>query len=140
MKTISEQSTVVIQYVVKVDDKIVDKSGEEPFQFMMGKSQVIQGLEQGIVGMHVGEKKTLFISPDMAYGKQQQELIKTMDKEVIKNPEETVEGASVTVQTSSGTPYTGKILEVLPHKLVIDFNHPLAGKTLEFELTVLAIQ
>ena len=143
---------VLFHYVGRFDNgEIFDTSYEElakengiyvedreygPMWARIGVGEIIPGLDEALVGMEPGEKKTVIVPPEKAYGMPNPELvIKVPIEEFTKVGLEPVEG--LYVMTDSGI---AKILEVNDSLVSLDFNHPLAGKTLIFEVEVLEIK
>ena len=125
---------VKVDYVGKLNDgEVFDSSeGREPIEFTVGENQVIKGFDEGIVGMEVGEEKTLSIGVEDGYGEYD-------DKLVYRVPL----GETINVQTPVG-PMPVKILgldkdEENNDVLLLDGNHPLAGKELTFEVKVVEV-
>lgn len=104
----------------------------KPLEFTVGGGQMIPGFEKGIIDMKEGEKKTIELEPADAYGEPQQELIQSVPLDVFSgsgiNPE--------VGQTYNFGFAPGKIIEVKEDSITIDFNPPLAGKKLKFEVTI----
>jgi peptidylprolyl isomerase len=127
---------IAVNYTGKLKDGTVfDTSiGREPLGFTAGAGQMIKGFDKAVIGMKVGETKTVEISPEEAYGTLDQNKIFTFDKSKFGNFDEMQVGMVV----SSGV-YQGKIIKKTSTEAVIDFNHELAGKTLIFEISIVSI-
>ena len=137
---VNEQSNVVVNYVGKLQDgSIFDSSlveGRTPLEVQLGQGQLIPGFENGLVGMQVGDKKTLEIEPDQAYGLRNEELIIEIEK--TKVPENVEVGMMLQTFGPMG-PSIVKVIEIKDDTVVIDANHPLAGEKLTFELELMGI-
>lgn len=143
---------VHVDYVGRLEDGTVfDTSVEEvaveagiyneqreykPLTFEAGAGQMIKGFDEGVVGMEVGEEKTLTIPPEEAYGEYDEANIQAIPLEDLGLPEPPVEGQKL--MTMYGTRVT--VLEVNETHATIDFNHELAGKTLIFDVTLVSIE
>jgi len=133
-------NNVTLHYTGKYDDGTTfDTSiGSEPLSFVIGQGLMIPGFEMEVLGMKVGETKTFTLSPEEAYGNRYDELIidynKTELEEVIGS--EITEGMVLT--GSNGAPV--EVIAVNEENATIDLNHPLAGETLTFEVTILNIK
>jgi len=107
-----------------------------PMWAKVGAGEIIEGLDEAMIGMEPGEKKTVTIPPEKAYGMPRKELIIQVPAEEFQKaglePEE-----GLYVMTDSGI---AKILKVEENLVTLDFNHPLAGKTLVFEIEVLEVK
>ncbi|WP_367116332.1 peptidylprolyl isomerase [Methanothermococcus sp.] len=108
----------------------------KPLNFTVGKGQLIKGFENAVIGMHVGENKTVTIPPEEAYGVRNDKLIIPLPIEAFKNANITpIVGKYIYVK---GTP--AKIIKVNDTNVVLDFNPPLAGKSLIFTIKVISIE
>jgi FKBP-type peptidyl-prolyl cis-trans isomerase 2 len=105
----------------------------EPLTFTVGAGQMIKGFDEGVVGMEVGEKKSLELPPEEAYGHYDPELSREFPVEAVNFTPE------VGMQLATDTGLKGIITEVRDKSFVIDFNHELAGKILLFEVTVVSM-
>lgn len=139
---IKKGDNVKIDYIGKFDDGSVFDASEkhgEPLEFTAGAGQVIPGFDSALMGMEVGQKKSVVISPSDGYGETKEELIKHIPKDRIPSDHEPQKGMMMVVSTPDGGQFPAKIIDVTENDIVIDLNHPLAGKTLHFELTVVGI-
>jgi len=153
MNTVKNGSIVLVDYVGTFDDgEMFDTSIKaeaektemfdprrtyEPLQVIMGQNQVIPGFEEGLMGMKVGESKTVSIAPEKAYGPVDEKRVQHVPISAFKDSGlEPVEGEMVQFQSQSGRPVSALIREVQDDSVVVDMNHPLAGKALNFRLTV----
>jgi peptidylprolyl isomerase len=133
--------TVKVHYTGKLEDgTIFDSSRDrEPFELTIGGGMTIPGFENGIVGMAVGDTKTITIPPEEAYGQRRDELVMTISKDQIP-PNITPEvGQQLQMQHPSGNIINVTITDVSPDSVTFDANHPLAGKTLIFEIELMEI-
>ena len=140
MNKVTESSSVVVNYTGKLTDgSVFDSSlleGREPLNAKLGEGQLIPGFETGLIGMMVGDKKTVEIDPREAYGERNEELI----LDVVKtNVPENVEIGMLLQTFGPEGPALVKVLEIKDESVVIDANHPLAGEKLIFELEVMGI-
>jgi FKBP-type peptidyl-prolyl cis-trans isomerase SlpA len=140
MSKVTESSSVVVNYTGKLTDgSVFDSSlleGREPLNAKLGEGQLIPGFETGLIGMMVGDKKTVEIDPREAYGERNEELI----LDVVKtNVPENVEVGMLLQTFGPEGPALVKVLEIKDESVVIDANHPLAGEKLIFELEVMGI-
>jgi FKBP-type peptidyl-prolyl cis-trans isomerase SlyD len=139
--TISEGRTVSIEYTVALEDKkIVDTNvGGKPLVFIQGSQQIIPGVEKAILGMKVGESKSFTVSPEEAYGPVVKKGIVEVDRK--KVPEKAWKVGAVVQGTGvQGQIVRGRVVEIKGDTATIDFNHPLAGKTLHFDVKILDIK
>jgi FKBP-type peptidyl-prolyl cis-trans isomerase 2 len=138
---VAQGKTVTVNYTLKVDGKVVDSSkGKQPIQFTVGKQQMIPGFEKALMGMKIGEKKSFNVSPEEAYGKVNPKAIQSIPKSKLPADIKPAPGMVLQARDKSGRGGPVKIVEVRKDTVVIDFNHPLAGKTLNFDVEIVAIK
>ena len=141
MKIVDVNSSVTVNYTGKLEDgSIFDSSlteGREPLKTILGQGSLIPGFERGLIGMKEGDKKTIEIMCDDAYGSIKEDLVVEVPKD--KVPENVSEGQMLQTMTPEG-PMNVVVKEVNDENVIIDGNHPLAGKDLIFDLEVLEIQ
>ena len=129
---------VSIHYSGKFEDGTVFDSseGREALQFEAGSESVITGVSEAVIGMEVGEAKTVEVPPDQGYGPRQEEMM------VRVKAEQLPDGVQQGDVLSDGKPGSRNwiVVEKNEEGAVLDGNHPLAGKTLFFDLTLVAIQ
>jgi FKBP-type peptidyl-prolyl cis-trans isomerase SlpA len=140
MKKIQAGNTVKVNYTGKLEDgSIFDSSlneGREPLEVTVGQGQLIKGFEDGLFDMSEGETKTIEIEPSEAYGEINIELINSVPRANV--PEGVQEGEMLQGEGPMGA-VNVKVVEVNEETVVLDANHPLAGKKLIFELEVVSI-
>lgn len=137
---ISDGKIVKIDYTVKVDNQIIDSSkGKDPLEYTHGQNMIIPGLENELKGLKVGDKKTVIVTPKDAYGEVDQKAIIELPRAQLGNEREPQVGMGIQVMDASGKPLIGKIVEIKEATVTVDFNHPLAGKELEFDVEVVAV-
>lgn len=138
---ISEGKTVKVNYTLTVDGKEVDSSkGRGPLEFKPGSHQVIPGFEKAVMGMKVGDKKSFKVAPEDGYGPEDPTARQNIPKKQLP-PEITPKaGMMLMAHGKDGQSIPVKIVEVRDDEVVMDFNHPLAGKTLNFDVEVLEIK
>jgi peptidylprolyl isomerase len=133
--------TVKIHFTGKMqDDTVVETSQDRgPLEFKIGEGDVISGLEQGIIGMQVGDKKTLTISPEEAFGLPRDELMVDLNKGDIPEGIKLAVGVHLNIQASDGQTFKVKVVDVKEDTVTLDANHPLAGVTLIFDVELIEI-
>jgi FKBP-type peptidyl-prolyl cis-trans isomerase 2 len=135
---IEKGSKVKVHYTGKLNDNnIFDTSKDkEPLEFTVGEGQLIPGFENGVMGLNTGDKKTIELEPEQAYGQVRDELINEVPME--KLPEGVKEGQMLQAQTEQGA-MNVMVTEVKEKTAMVDANHPLAGKKLIFDLEVVEV-
>lgn len=113
------------------------KDYDVPVTFTIGNKEVFPGIERTVIGMHEGERKEILLSPEAAYGLPDSEKIELIPLEEFPNWSKVRIGMSLPAKDrSTGEEIEGKIINVTPEGIVVDFNHPLAGESLWMEITV----
>ena len=133
--------TVRVHYTGKLEDgSIFDSSdGKDPLEFTLGEGAIIPGFEAAVVGMKVGEKKTEAISSDDAYGQYQEDLLQEVERAMIPDDIDLEVGKHLEVTRPDAQPLILTIVEFDDGKVILDANHPLAGKDLIFEIELVEI-
>lgn len=123
-----------------VDGSQFDSSvGRNPLEFIVGAGQMIAGFDAGVLGMTVGEKKTLQIDPDHGYGQSNPEAIIEFPRTNVPEGMELEIGMQLNLQNEYGQPVPVVIMEIREDVVVMDANHSLAGKDLIFEVELVEI-
>jgi peptidylprolyl isomerase len=138
----AEQDTVKVHYTGTIDDGTVfDQSPEDrPLQFIIGKQEVIPGFEEAVVGMRQGERKTVKIPCDKAYGSSKPELLEKVDRKLISDDVELHLGGQLQITNNDGSLLCVMVREITADTVTLDANHPLADKDLTFEIEMLDVQ
>jgi FKBP-type peptidyl-prolyl cis-trans isomerase 2 len=140
VKMVSEGNMIKVNYTLTVDGKIIDSSAKgSPLEFKVGNKQVINGFESAVIGMKIGEKKSFQVAPEEGYGPENPNAIQRVTKDRLPADPEPEVGMALHAKTATGQTLTGMITEIQDNTVVIDFNHPLAGKTLNFEIEIMEI-
>lgn len=137
----AEGKKVKVHYTGKLDDgTIFDSSeGKEPISFEVGKHQVIPGFEKAVVGMALNEEKEILIKKDEAYGSYKKELVQEIPKTNFPSNITASKGMVVQLKNEQGQTILAKITDVSDSSITFDFNHPLAGKELHFEIRLVEV-
>ncbi len=135
---IEKGSKVKVHYTGKLkDNEVFDSSKDkEPLEFTVGEGQLIPGFENGVMGLNAGDKKTIELEPEQAYGPVREELVNEVPKENL--PEGVKIGSTLQAQTEQG-PVMVRVVELNETIGKVDANHPLAGKKLIFDLEVVEV-
>lgn len=133
--------TVLVHYTGKLEDgTIFDSSLErQPLQFSIGSGEVIPGFEQAAIGMSPGQSKTEVIESDRAYGPYHPEMVLVVERQQIPQDVEVAEGQQLHLQHPTGEVIPVTITQIDDAQVVLDANHPLAGRDLTFEIHLVAI-
>ena len=139
--TVADDLVVSIDYLLRLDDDEIVEASKEPLQFIQGKGQVVSGLEQALYGMEIGEAKDVAVAPADGYGEYDESRFQTFSrKELGKDLELEVGDALRLRDSATDTVHVGYVSELRRRKVVLDFNHPLASKTLHYNVKVVAIR
>lgn len=141
MTQVKENNTVKVHYTGKLaDGHVFDSSeGKEPLAFKLGEGRLIPGFEKGLIDMKVNEKKTINIAIEDAYGIPREDLLVEVQKTELP-PDMTPEvGMGLVSRTPEGQEMNLLVVEVKEASVILDGNHPLAGKELIFDLEVVEI-
>lgn len=142
MSQVKENDTVKVHYTGKLaDGQVFDSSeGKEPIEFTLGQGQLIPGFEKGLIDMKVNEKKTINIPKEEAYGEPRAELVQEVEKNQLPEEIKPEVGMGLVSKTPDGKEMNLVVAEVKDETIVVDGNHPLAGKDLVFDLEVVEIK
>lgn len=134
-------NTVKVHYSVKLDDgKVVDSTFDhEPFMFTIGIGQVIPGFDKAIMGMSPGTSKTVKVSVEEAYGPYYKELITEADRSEFPADFKFEVGQHLELPRADGQFDLVTVLKVSEKTVILDRNHPLAGKEMTIDIQLLEI-
>jgi FKBP-type peptidyl-prolyl cis-trans isomerase SlyD len=135
--SVQEGSIVSIEYTLKDDDgKVIESNiGKEPLTYVHGAGQIVRGLEKELYGMKVGEQKNISVKPEDGYGLSDRNAVQEVLREKIPAESQRV-GATLMTKAPDGRTMPMRIQEIREKTVIVDFNHPLAGKTLNFDVKV----
>lgn len=138
---IENGSVVSIEYTLSDENGslIESNKGKEPLTFTHGEGQIIPGLEKGVSGMKLNEEKNIRIKPEDAYGPVNPQAFQEIPRKDLPAEAQKV-GVTLMARSQEGQTYPVRVSELKDQTAVLDFNHPLAGKTLVFDVKVLEIQ
>ncbi len=138
---VKDGATVSLEYTLSGEDgKVIESNkGKEPLRFVDGRSQIIPGLEKALEGMKAGSEKKVTVKPEEAYGPFDPTYFEEVPKEKI--PADSLKvGMTLFAQNAQGEMHPVRVKEVKDKTVVIDMNHPLAGKTLIFDVKIIDVQ
>ena len=142
MSTVKSGDTVKVHYTGRLEDGTVFDSSlnREPLQFTVDKGEVISGFEEAVKGMEVGEKKTVTIPADKGYGPHFDELVMKVERSRFPENIHPEIGQYLEIQEADGRTMLVSVVGMDDQTVTLDANHPLAGKTLIFDIEVLEIE
>ena len=136
-KTVQDNLVVTLDYKLIVEDEMLESTEDgEPILFIQGIGQIIPGLEKALYGMEVGDQKTVVIQPEDAYGEYDPESLQEAKKEEFSEEIPLDVGTFLDLEDDEGDILSAQIIAAEEDTVTLDFNHPLAGKTLTFEITL----
>ena len=140
--TIKDNSAVSFHYTLTDDDgQQLDSSvGKEPLAYLHGAGNIIPGLENALTGKAVGDAMTVAVSAAEGYGEVQKELIQDVPRSSFQGIDEIEIGMQFEAQTGQGGAVPVTVTAVTDETITVDGNHPLAGKNLNFDVTIEAIR
>ena len=138
--TVANGKKVSIEYTLTDDDgNVLDSSvGRDPLQYQHGGKQIIPGLESALDGLNVGDSKKVTVKPEDGYGVTDKAALIEVPKAQIPEAAHKV-GAQLEARGPNGDVVHPSVAEIKDDTIVLDFNHPLAGKTLHFEVKIISI-
>ena len=139
---VSDGRIVCLDYTLRLEsDEVVDSSEDhEPIEFVQGQRQIVPGLEQQLYGMEAGEKKSVVVEPAQGYGERNPEANQVVPRDAFQEGFEIEPGMPIQVSDGSGRTATAFVSEVNDDSVKLDFNHPLAGETLHFDVEVVDVR
>ncbi len=148
MEVIGKSKVVALSYVLhdtSLDGEVIEATREgQPLKFIFGLGQLLPDFEKNIDGKKVGDKFGFAITAENGYGKYNEEAVMALDKNIFivdgKLVDEVKVGGMVPMQDNQGNHLHGKVLEINDDKVVLDFNHPMAGRNLYFEGEILEVR
>lgn len=143
---IEKKTVVSLTYTLKVDaGDVVDQTTESaPFVFIHGVGQTLEEFDKNLTGLQAGDDFQFSISPEKGYGVHSEEMIVPVAREIFNVPEAPADllnlGNTIPMRDQSGNAMYGKVLQVDEEKVLMDFNHPLAGEQLHFTGKIVSVR
>lgn len=141
MSTAKNGDTVKVHYTGKLSDgTLFDTSeGNEPLEFDLGSGQVIEGFEEAIIGMKQGDKKTVTIPVEKAYGDINEQYVLKAPRNKLPQDLEPFVGLQLLMPVPNSEPVPVTVTDFNDEEITLDANHPLAGKELTFDLELVGV-
>lgn len=140
-ETVQNNKVVSMEYTLHLDNEEIDSSkGQDPLQFLVGYGNIISGLEREMIGMEVGESKDVIVPPADGYGEFDENAFMDVPRKVFPTDIPVEEGTELTVRDDSGQPRYARIDTVDGDTVTLNFNHPLAGDELHFNVKVVEVR
>ena len=140
-KVVKDGAVISLQYILSGEDgkTIESNKGREPMKYTQGTKQIIPGLEKALAGMKVGEEKRVKVKPEDGYGPINEQAFQEFPKEKVPQEMQKV-GAQLILKGPQGQALPVRVKEIKEKTVLMDMNHPMAGKTLVFDVKILEIQ
>ena len=140
--TVADDLVVSLDYTLRLDDgETIDTSvDQEPLELLQGRGQIIPGLEQALYGMAVDDQKDVVVAPAEGYGEKDSDAFELVARDVFPTDLDLRPGGGLRMRDESGQAMVAYVAEVRPDEVLLDFNHPLAGETLYFEVRIAALR
>ena len=138
---IEKGKTVQFDYILTINNEVVETTeGKNPIEYVQGEGKIIPGLEKALEGLKAGEEKKVTVAPEEAYGPVIQEAIKDIPKANFPADFAYEVGMVIELQDPEGNAYPGVVQEIKDEAVVVNFNHPLAGQTLNFDVKIVSVK
>jgi FKBP-type peptidyl-prolyl cis-trans isomerase SlyD len=139
-EAVSKGKVIALEYTLKLDDdQVVDTNvGKDPLTYTQGANQIVPGVESAVEGMVVGQEKHVVVPPSDGYGDRNPNALHEIPKERV--PQDVQVGTRLQGKDTSGRDVQPIVTEIKDDTVLLDFNHPLAGRTLFFDLKVVSIR
>ena len=134
---VADGKTVSFDYILTVDGAVVESSqGKKPLQYVHGQKKIIPGLEKQLAGLKIGDEKKIVVPAEEAYGKVDPKAVQEVDRSLIPKDIPLTVGTILESTDPSGHTFPAKVKEIKEKTVLLDFNHPLAGKELTFQVKI----
>ncbi len=130
-----------VDFTLEVDGITINSSDEYgPIVYLHGHNNIIPGLERALYGMFLGESKSILVAPQEAYGDFDPDAFSKVPLHEFDNGRKLVVGSNIEMEDEDGKVMIGAVLSIDDTEVKLDFNHPLAGKELNFEVKITALR
>ena len=137
---IEDGSTIQMNYTLTVDGKVVDSSKDaQPLSYVQGQGQLIPGLEKQLAGMKAGQTGDFTVSTEDGYGAVDPQAFIEVPREQLPQDAAPEIGMLLRGTGKDGRPFRARVHQVSPTSVILDLNHPLAGKVLNFHITIVSV-
>jgi FKBP-type peptidyl-prolyl cis-trans isomerase 2 len=141
MSVAKKGNSVKVHYTGKLEDGTVfdSSANRDPLQFTLGDGNMIKGFDAAVHGMNVGDEKSVTIPCTEAYGEKREDMMLDIPLEQVPEHIKPEIGMELSLQNQAGQPVPVKVTKIDEEKITLDANHPLAGKDLIFEITLVEV-
>lgn len=134
-----DKITIVFEAKLETGEIVLKTHDDRPLEVTLGEGSIPTSIETALVDMGIGEEKKITLEPAEAFGERIDDLVIELPREGFTAESELQVGSMVSMSSPEGKKFTGAIVELKDEKVVVDFNHPLAGKKLIFTVTVVSV-
>ncbi|MBV6476285.1 MAG: FKBP-type peptidyl-prolyl cis-trans isomerase [Rhodocyclaceae bacterium] len=140
-ETVKEDSLLTLHYRLATadDTELVSTFGAKPATLQLGSGELAPVLERHLIGLPAGQRTVFLLEPEQAFGPHNPQLMQRFARSALPDAGELREMALIEFKAPGGAAYTGLVRELTEEDALIDFNHPLAGKAIRFEVDVIGI-
>ncbi|NPV87841.1 MAG: peptidylprolyl isomerase [Anaerolineae bacterium] len=139
--TVQDGMMVSLAYTLHVDGVLVDESEQdEPLEFIQGQGDIISGLEQALYGMQVGQRREVHVAPEDGYGEVDEQAMMYVPLAMFPPNFPLQPGLELSIRDRENNILPARIVQVEEERALLDLNHPLAGKTLDFSVQIVALR
>ncbi len=139
--SVQDDLVISLDYTLRVEGDVLDtSSGDEPIQFIQGRGHIIPGLEKALYGMKTGDEKEVVLQPEDAYGEYDPDARMTVDRAHVLEDGELAIDEEIEIEDEGGNVSLARIIGIDGDQIMLDFNHPLAGRVLAFTVTVVDLR
>jgi peptidylprolyl isomerase len=138
-RSVTDGDQVRVNYIGRfADGSIFDSSeGHDPLEFTVGAGEVIVGFDKAVIGLKPGESRKVVVAPEEGYGAHLPEMVAEVERHLIPDHDKLALGSMLEVSLEDGQSLEVQVVEISDDSVVLDGNHPLAGKELHFEIALL---
>ena len=138
---LTKHKVATINYTLRdKDENVLDQSLDGSFSYLHGANNIIPGLEQALDGRQAGEKVSVVIEPEDAYGEHSLDKIQRVPKDMFPEGMELKEGMQFQAASANGAPVVVAITAIEADEVIVDGNHPMAGKQLHFQVELVDVR
>ena len=138
---VAKDLVVSLTYTLRVDGNVVDEADrDEPMLYLHGHQNIVSGLETALTGMKVGETKSVVVKAKNGYGEYDEDAVEIVRRAEFPDEIPLEAGVEIVIEDEEGDEVSATIVEVTKDKVTLDLNHPLAGKELHFDVTILDVR
>ena len=119
---------------------VIDSTGDKPAEFVVGDGKLLPGFEKALFGLHAGDEETFTLEPEMAFGVPNEENIQRIKRSSFQTNMALTEGLMMSFSDAQNTELPGVIVSIDDQYVEVDFNHPLSGKNIIFEVAIKKVE